>query len=296
MKKMFLLLLALAMVAMTVSAFAEAPLTDQSIAANIETSTTEDVDMLDMVPVVGEAVEAVESLETKDDEPDEIEEWIDLDTEEEEEELERPEEDYEEYVEPVEPEEIIEWVDLDADNLIFPEIYCEVLEDAFELSKPEEGAPIVGGHYKGELLPVVDVTGDYWMLQGGTYISADVVQIYNEDDIPGEAEVRTVINPREPRNVKLVLSPIASDIDDIVETYHSVIVVDPYEKLIRCYKLGVSTLDVRMEPLSDVSQLFAYWSIDEDFLQEGEYLIGWEEVLAKINAYTLPGSYLVIFQ
>ena len=273
MKKMFLLLLALAMVAMTVSAFAEAPLTDQNIGANIEAFTTEDT------------------------EPDEIEEWIDLDAEEEEEEeLEWPEEDYEEYAEPIEPEEIIEWVDLDADKLIFPEIYCEVLEDAFELSKPEEGAPIVGGHYKGELLPVVDVTGDYWMLQGGTYISADVVQIYNEDDIPGEAEVRTVINPREPRDVKLVLSPIASDIDDIVETYHSVIVVDPYEKLIRCYKLGISTLEVRMEPLSEVSQLYMYWSIDEDFLQEGEYLIGWEEVLAKIDAYTLPGSYLVIFQ
>jgi hypothetical protein len=289
MKKWFLILLALAMVAMTLSAVAEAPLTDQNIAENIEAAPASDQSALDNIPVVGQLV--------GEDGVIEVEEWVDLD-EEESDEPEWPEEDDEGVeVEDVDvEEEILEWVDLDEGNLTFPEVYCEVLEDTFELAEPAEGAQIVGGHYKGEQLSVVDITGDYWMLQGGTYVSADAVKLANECDIPGECEAITVMNPRSPFNVRTVLSPIASDIDDVVATYHSVIIVDPYEKLIRCYKLGVSTLDVRMEPLDELSQLYAYWSIDEDFLQEGEYLIGWEEVLAKIYAYSLPGSYLVIYQ
>ena len=290
MKKWFLILLALAMVALTLSAGAEAPLTDQNIGSNLEPFSAEDADALEVVPIVGDVSEVLADVETEDED-------VDLD-EEESDEPEWPDEDEvdEEYVEPEVSEEIIEWVDLDVDKLNFPEVCCEVLEDAFELAEPVEGAKIVGGHYKGELLWVVDITGDYWMLQGGTYISADAVQIYNEDDIPGESEVRTVMNPRFPYDVKAVLSPIASDIDDIVEVYHSVIIVDPYDKLIRCYKLGIETLEVRMEPMDELSQLYSFWSIDEDFLQEDAYLIGWEEVLAKIFAYTLPGSYLVVFQ
>ena len=267
MKKFVLFLLTLAMVALTFSAFAEEALTVQND---------------------GEAVE--------------IEEWVDLDAEEEEEpepELEwiSSEEDEEGEVEVTDEEaDIIEWVDLDAENLIFPEVVCEVLEDTFELSEPAEGAPIVGGHYKGELLPVVDLIGDYWLLQGGTFISADAVQIYNEDEIPGESEVKTMVNPRVPRDMKVVLCNPASEIETIVEDYHSVVIYDTVDNKLHVFKFGVETLEVSLTPMSEYSPLYSYWSIDEDFLQEDAYLIGWEEVVAKVFAYSLPGSYLVIFQ
>ena len=290
MKKFVLFLLTLAMVAMTLSAVAEAPLTDQNIAENIEAAPASDQTVLDNIPVVNELV--------GEDGVIEVEEWVDLDEEEEEpeEELEWVSEEEEAGEVEVEDVDIIEWVDLDADNLIFPEVYCEVQEDTFELSEPKEGAAIAGGHYKGELLPVVDLTGDYWLLQNGNYVSADVVSVYNEDDIPGESEVKTRVNPRAPRDMKVVLCPIASDIEDIVEKYHSVVIYDTIDNKIHCYKFGVETLEVSLTPLSELSQLYSYWSIDEDFLQEDAYAIGWEEVMTKIYQYTLPGSYMVIFQ
>ena len=295
MKKWFLILLSLAMVGLLLTASAEAPLTNQNIGENIEEFSAEDSDPLKTIPIVGQVVDVVEEIDLDAEDGDVIVEDVDLDEEEdEEEELEWLTE--EDEAESVEPEEIIEWYDLDADEVYLPTVFGEVTEDTFELSKPEEGAPIVGGHYKGELLHVADISGDYWMLGSHTYISADAIKIYNEDDIPGDAEARTIMNPRFPFDVKMVLCDPASEIEDIVEKYHSVIIVDPYEKLIHCYKLGINTLDVRYEPLNELSPLYAYWTVEEDFLQEGEYLIGWEEVLAKIYAYTLPGSYLVIFQ
>ena len=286
MKKWFLLLLVLAVVGLLMTASAEEPAINQNLGEMIVGAdpTPAPVDP-STIPIVGEVLE--------------VEEWEDLDEEEEEpeEELEWIEEEPEEEV-VVEDEEvdIIEYIDLDVDNLTFPTLYCEVLEDTFELSKPEEGAPIVGGHYKGELLWVADLTGDYWMLEGGTYISADAVQIYNEDDIPGESEVKTRVNPRAPREMKVVLCDPASEIEDIVEKYHSVVIYDTVDNKLHCFKLGVETLEINLEPLSEYSPLYSFWSIDEDFLQEDAYAIGWEEVLAKVYQYTLPGSYLVIFQ
>ena len=281
MKKFVLFLLALAMVALVITASAES---DQNIAENLE--VTEVTDLTENVPVLNDALE--------------IEEWVDLDAEEEpeeepEEELEWLEPEEEEEA-PVEEEEIIEWIDLDAENLVFPEVICEVLEDCFELSEPAEGAPIAGGHYKGELIPVVDISGDYWLLQNGNYISADVLSIYNEDDIPGEAEARTRVNPRAPRDMKVVLCDPASEIETIAETYHSVVIFDTVDNMIHCFKFGVETLEIRLEPLSEYSLLYSYWTIDEDFLQECVYAIGWEEVMEKIYQYSLPGSYLVVFQ
>lgn len=270
MKKLFLILLAFALAMVALTAGAE----DNTVAAT------------------NERIEKDEFGNTV------IVEDVDLDALEEEEEDDYPiplEDDEDDYIEEEPEEEIIEWVDLDAEDLIFPELYCEVLEDTFELAEAAPGAKITGGHYKGELLTVVDLTGEYWLLQDGCYVSADDVAIYNEDDIPGEAEIRTVVNPRIPRNMKVVLCPIASDIDSIVEDFHSVVIYDTIEKRLHCYKLGVETLEISLEPLNELSQLYSYWSIDEDFLQEDAYAIGWGGVMEKIYQYTLPGSYFVIF-
>ena len=281
MKKFVLFLLALAMVAMSMVAFAEEPLTDQNFGENIS--------LTDNIPVVGEVLE--------------IEEYVDLDAEEEDEEGPEPElewldpEEDEEGVEVEDVEdEIIEYVDLDAENLIFPEVCGEVLNDTFELSEPAIGSPIAGGHYKGELLWVVDVIGDYWLLQNGNYVSVDDVAIYNEMEIPGESEVKTRVNPRVPRNFKVVLCDPASEVESIVEKYHSVVILDTVDLKLHVFKYGVETLEVSLVPMSELSQLYSYWSIDEDFLQEDAYLIGWEEVVEKVFAYSLPGSYMVIFQ
>ena len=305
MKKWFLLLLALAVVGLLMTASAEDTLaTNEDGAQNLE-----------IAPVVGETVEAQDELKEEGlivedidldalEEPEEIVEYVDLDEEEPEEELLWPGEEDGDYIEAqedgdyIEAEEIdvFEYVDLDAEHLVFPELYCEILEDTFELAEPAEGAQIIGGHYQGELLWAVDIVGDYWLMPDGGYISADDIAIYNEDEIPGASEVKTIVNPRIPRDMKVVLCPIASDVDYIAETFHSCVIYDTIEKKLYCFKLGVETLEVSLEPLSELSQLYSYWTIDEDFLQEDAYAIGWEGIMEKVYQYTLPGSYFVIFQ
>ena len=239
---------------------------------------------------------AAEGVSTEED--DEIVEWVDLD-EEDEELLEWVDLDLDEDMDfdqnDLDDEEIIEWVDLDADQLVFPEVCCEVLEDTFELSKPEEGAPISGGYYKGDLISAVDISGDFWLLANGNYVSADVVKIYNEDDIPGETEARTVINPRNPRDVKLVLAPIATDVEGIAEEYHSVIVYCWSDRRIRVFKYGIETLEVNLEDATWISPVFLAWTITEDFTEEGTGAVGVDGLMELVYQYSLPGSYLVIF-
>ncbi len=308
MKKWFLLTLVLVMSAMLLAASAET-VPVEGKGENIIDVDGGVVEVTEVELDPGENIVDEGGNETEEGYT-EVTEDVDLDEEEDEVEVDEGytevdedytevDEDYtevdEDYVE-AEDVDLIEYIDLDEGSYSFPEVYCEVLEDTFELSEPVEGAQIVGGHYQGDLLWVVDIVGDYWLLPDGHYISADAVQIYNEDEIPGESEAKKRMNPRSPFDVKLVLCDPASEIEDIAEKYHSVIIVDTVDKKLHVFKYGVETLEVSLVPLNELSPLYSYWSIDEDFLQEDAYAIGWDEVVAKVFAYSLPGSYMVIFQ
>lgn len=305
MKKLFAILMAVALAMVALTAVAEG--TTDATNENIEKDEygnvviVEDVDLDEVSPDKEDLyteddgdypipLEDGEDLYTEAEPEDEIVEWVDLDEEGDEESAYTESDDKPPfYGEVVLPEP-------DGTYIQFPVIYCEITDTTPELEGPGLEYGEVCKRHKKEVVSVIDISNeDWWLLEDGNYISVDNLEMKEDYWVPGELEMQLDLDETKPLDVHMVLAGPARSEEDLVEEYHSLIIYNVGEKKLRVFKYGIETLDVDLSEATWLSPIYPYWTITEEFTEEGIAACSVQEIVEQIYRYSLPGSYLVIF-